>query len=50
MDWRQFAMDLETLNPDAVEEIFARHGATSITLTDAGDRPVLEPAPGKTPL
>jgi len=50
MDWRQFAMDLETLNPDAVEEIFARHGATSITLTDAGDQPVLEPAPGMTPL
>ena len=43
-------MDLETLNPDAVEEIFVRHGATSITLTDAGDKPVLEPAPGKTPL
>jgi ribosomal protein L11 methyltransferase len=50
MDWRQFAMDLETLNPDAVEEIFARHGVTSITLTDAGDKPVLEPAPGMTPL
>jgi len=50
MDWRQFAMDLETLNPDAVEEIFARHGANSITLTDASDRPVLEPAPGETPL
>ena len=50
MDWRQFAMDLETLNPDAVEEIFARHGATSISLTDAGDKPVLEPAHGKTPL
>lgn len=50
MDWRQFAMDLETLNPDAVEEIFARHGASSITLTDASDRPVLEPAPGETPL
>jgi len=43
-------MDLETLNPDAVEEIFARHGANSITLTDASDRPVLEPAPGETPL
>ncbi len=43
-------MDLETLNPDAVEEIFARHGASSITLTDASDRPVLEPAPGETPL
>ena len=50
MDWRQFAMDLETLNPDDVEEIFARHGASSITLTDGGDRPVLEPAPGETPL
>ena len=43
-------MDLETLNPDAVEEIFTRHGACSITLTDAGDEPVLEPAPGETPL
>ena len=43
-------MDLETLSPEAVEEIFARHGACSITLTDAGDKPVLEPAPGETPL
>ena len=43
-------MDLETLNPNVVEEIFARHGANSITLTDAGDRPVLEPAPGETTL
>jgi len=43
-------MDLETLNPDAVEAIFERHGAQSITLSDAGDKPVLEPAPGETPL
>ena len=43
-------MDLESLNREAVEEIFARHGASSITLTDAGDKPVLEPAPGETPL
>lgn len=43
-------MDLETLQPDAVEEIFARHGASSITLSDAGDQAVLEPAPGETPL
>ena len=49
MDWRQFIMDLETLNPETVEGIFARHGAHSITLTDAGDQPVLEPAPGETP-
>jgi len=43
-------MDLETLHPETVEEIFARHGACSTTLTDAGDNPVLEPAPGATPL
>lgn len=43
-------MDLDSHNPDTVEEIFARHGACSITLTDAGDMPVLEPAPGETPL
>jgi len=50
MDWRQFVMDLEKLNPDRVEEVFARHGALSITFTDAGDKPVLEPAPGETPM
>ena len=43
-------MDLEMLNPDSVEEIFARHGASAITFTDAGDRPVLEPSPGEAPL
>jgi biotin carboxylase len=46
MDWRQFVMDLEKLNPDRVEKIFARHGAQSITFASAGDKPVLEPAPG----
>jgi ribosomal protein L11 methyltransferase len=50
MDWRQFVMDLETLNPDRVEEILLRHGAHSVTYSDAGDRPLLEPAPGETPL
>lgn len=43
-------MDLETLNPDRVEEVFVRHGAHSITYTDSGDVPVLEPAPGETPM
>jgi ribosomal protein L11 methyltransferase len=50
MDWRQFVMDLEKLNPDRVEEVFAHHGALSITFTDAGDKPVLEPALGEVPL
>ena len=43
-------MDLGSLNPDSVEDVFLRHGAYSVTLTDAGDKPVLEPAPGETPL
>lgn len=43
-------MHLDTLNPEHVEAIFARHGAHSVTLTDGGDKPVLEPAPGETPL
>ena len=50
MNWQQFVMDLDRLDPDCVEEIFARHGAHSVTLTDGGDLPVLEPAPGETPL
>ena len=43
-------MDLETLSPDRVEEILLRHGAHSVTYSDAGDQPLLEPAPGETPL
>jgi len=50
MDWQQFVMDLNNLNAQHVEEVFARHGAFSVTLTDAGNEPVLEPAPGETPL
>ncbi len=43
-------MDLGSLQPERVEAVFARYGAHAITLTDAGDDPVLEPAPGETPL
>jgi ribosomal protein L11 methyltransferase len=50
MDWRQFVMDLDRLNPDSVEAVFTRHGASSITYSDAGDDPVLEPRPGDAPL
>ena len=50
MQWQQLSIDLSALDPDAVEVLFERHGAYSVTLTDAGDRPVLEPAPGETPL
>lgn len=50
MDWRQFVMNLGALPACDVEEIFLRHGALAVTLTDAGDTPVLEPLPGETPL
>lgn len=48
--WRQFVMNLGVLDAEVVEEIFERCGASSVTLTDAGDNPVLEPGPGETPL
>ena len=50
MAWRQFVMDLGALDSEAVEAVFERYGASSVTLTDAGDNPVLEPGPGETPL
>jgi len=50
VDWQQFVMNLDTLNAATVEEIFNRHGAWSVTLSNAGDIPVLEPGPGETPL
>ncbi len=50
MDWQQFVMDLDSLEPADVEDIFMRLGAHSVSLSDAGDDPVLEPGPGETPL
>lgn len=50
MDWQQFVMNLDSLDPAVVEEVFMRHGACSVTLSDAADTPVLEPGPGETPL
>lgn len=43
-------MNLEALPPGGVEEVFARNGAEAITLSNAGEDPVLEPGPGETPL
>ena len=43
-------MNLEKNDPERIEAVLLRNGALSVTLTDAGDDPVLEPAPGETPL
>ncbi|MDX1517760.1 MAG: 50S ribosomal protein L11 methyltransferase [Woeseiaceae bacterium] len=50
MQWRQFIIDVGSYDPDVLEAVFVDHGAYSVTLTDAGDQPVLEPGPGETPL
>ena len=43
-------MNLESLDPEQVESVLLGLGALSVTFTDAGDEPVLEPPPGETPL
>ena len=50
MSWLQFIMALESLDPAAVEDALLQAGACSVTLSDAGNDPVLEPGPGETPL
>jgi len=50
MSWRQFTMALDGLDPERVEEALEGLGAGAVTYSDAGDSPVLEPAPGETPL
>jgi ribosomal protein L11 methyltransferase len=46
----QFTFDLGTVDPEPLESACFLAGAMSVTLTDAADHPVLEPAPGATPL
>ena len=50
MEWRQFVISLESIEPALLEEVLLRHGAQSVTLSDAGNDPVLEPLPGSMPL
>lgn len=49
-EWRQFVMNLESIDVAHVEAALFERGAQAVTLSDAGDAPVLEPAPGETPL
>jgi ribosomal protein L11 methyltransferase len=50
MAWRQLAVDAGDVDPDALSAFFEAHGASSVTLVDAGDQPLFEPDPGTTPL
>jgi ribosomal protein L11 methyltransferase len=46
----QLTIDIGKLDPAPVEDALFELGAVSVTLEDAADDPVLEPAPGATPL
>ncbi len=50
MAWLQVHLTLDKATAAAAEELLEQLGALSVTLTDAGDEPQLEPAPGEQPL
>jgi len=50
MPFVQLSIDLGAQDPSAAEDACFQRGALSVTLADAADDPVLEPAPGTTPL
>jgi ribosomal protein L11 methyltransferase len=50
MPFLQVHLVLDGLDPEAAEQACFDTGALSVTLADAADTPILEPAPGATPL
>lgn len=50
MPFLQLTLDIGAADPAPYEDALLAAGAVSITLQDAADHPVLEPAPGTTPL
>ncbi len=50
MSWIQTHITVDKSQAPLIELILENLGALSITLGDAGDEPMLEPAPGETPL
>jgi ribosomal protein L11 methyltransferase len=50
MPFLQFSLDIGARDPEPYEDALFERGALSVTLLDAADNPVLEPAPGAMPL
>lgn len=48
--WLQLTLEACEHTPEQLEDALLQAGALAVTLQDAGDQPVLEPAPGATPL
>lgn len=49
-EWLQLSADVARAQAERAEAALVSAGALSVTLQDAADDPVLEPAPGETPL
>ena len=50
MAWLRFTLRTDNEHADAVTEALEAAGAQAITLVDAEDEPLFEPAPGETPM
>ncbi len=50
MAWLQAHLTVDKSRAPLIEVLFENLGAVAVTLGDAGDEPMLEPAPGATPL
>jgi ribosomal protein L11 methyltransferase len=50
MPWLQLSIEVPADQAEIASEAFSATGALSVTVLDAGDEPLLEPAPGETPL
>jgi ribosomal protein L11 methyltransferase len=49
-DWAELSLPVTADQVETAETLLFEHGALSVTLDDAGDQPVHEPAPGEMPL
>lgn len=50
MPWQELKLDAPASEADTLAEVLEELGAAAITLQDAADQPLFEPAPGATPL
>lgn len=50
MSWLQISISTSKTSCEHVENVLLINGACSVTLKDAADEPILEPAPGETPV
>lgn len=50
MPWLQISIHTSQKYAEQVEDVLLQNGACSVTFRDAADEPILEPAPGETPI